>query len=98
MLTSDLKSWMKDLTKKFEALKTGLIFYIEEKMKPLEESVKRSEKIWQNVSVTLDWLVGKFTKFDQELTILIARYPDLNDKLENHEKRIQTLEKKTSYT
>ena len=43
---------------------------------------------------TLDWLVGAFKKFDEEHTILSARYSTINKTIDNHENRITSLEKR----
>lgn len=86
-----------DMDKNIDTVKNGLIFYIDEKFKPIEEFIKRQEKIWEKISETIDWLVHKYSKFDEELTIIGHRYPMINDKLDNHETRIQVLEKKSSY-
>ncbi len=49
-----------------------------------------------SVLKTLDWLVGAFKNFRGELQILTSRYPEVLDKLDNHEIRITKLEKKTN--
>ena len=45
---------------------------------------------------TLDWLVGAFKKFDEQHTVLTARYITINKTIDNHESRITNLEKKPS--
>lgn len=47
----------------------------------------------ERVLKTLDWLVGAFKKFDEELTISNHRSIDFWDKLENHEIRIKNIER-----
>ncbi len=40
----------------------------------------------------IDWLMGKIQKFDQTFSIWDARFPDMNNKPDNHETRITKLE------
>lgn len=73
--------------KKLIALRDGLILYFEGRFNKIEEALDKHEKILESISKTLDWLVHKFTKLDEEL----------HENLSNHETRIQVLEKKSSY-
>lgn len=50
------------------------------------------------VTKTLDWLVGAFKKFDEEHTVFSEKSMKITAKLDNHESRIQTLEKKSTYS
>ncbi len=50
------------------------------------------------VTKTLDWLVSAFKKFDEEHTVFSEKSMRISTKLDNHESRIKTLEKKSAYS
>ena len=85
------------LDERFNLHTDRLMKYINHRFEPIEEFVKKSNSFQDHVNKTLDWIVRKLEKYDQEYTIMSARYPEMNDKLDNHEKRISVLEKKTVY-
>ena len=47
-----------------------------------------------SVLKSLDWLVGAFKKFEEEHTVLTEQNKRANGKLDNHEKRIFSLEQR----
>lgn len=53
---------------------------------------------FDQVTKTLDWLVGKVQSISDELKINFAQYRRHDEKLEDHEKRIKTLETKVLIT
>lgn len=65
---------------------------VDEKLKKLDTVDERLNRIMKQ----LDWLVGEYKKFDEEHMILTNKYTPLNEKLENHETRISSLEQKTT--
>ncbi|OGK18672.1 hypothetical protein A3G67_02270 [Candidatus Roizmanbacteria bacterium RIFCSPLOWO2_12_FULL_40_12] len=64
--------------------------------KRIDDFHKEFVEFKDTVLQTLDWLVGAFKDFKDELQILTSRYPDIHDRLDNHEIRITKLEKKTN--
>jgi hypothetical protein len=50
-------------------------------------------KFKDHVNKTLDWLVGAYQKFDEEYLIMSTTHTEMNDVLDNHEKRISLLER-----
>lgn len=91
------KSDFDKLDEKIDKVKDGLIFYIDEKLKPLEEMGKSFFEFKDSVLATLDKLVGMFEKFDQERIVASHQFRRINDKVENHDKRITVLEEKVEY-
>ena len=74
-----------------------LSFRIDSLENELKEFKNEFMKFKDQVLKTLDWLVGAFKKFDEEHTILTGQYSKVNEELVNHETRITTFEKKSSY-
>lgn len=74
-----------------------IIKYIDYRFKPVEELKDKFVYFQDKVLKTLDWIVGKLEKYDQEYTIMSSKYPYFSDKIENHEKRIKVIEKKSAY-
>lgn len=64
--------------------------------KRIDDFQEEFHEFKDTVLQTLDWLVGEFKNFRDELQILTSRYPDIHDRLDNHEIRITKLEKKTN--
>ena|SRR3990167_1468027 len=77
-----------------------VIKYVDYKTDRLENSILRLTKEFnefkEQTAKSLDWLVGAFKKFDEEHSILTARYSTIGKTIDNHETRITTLEKKPS--
>lgn len=73
-----------------------LMKYIDFKLEPIEEFRKEFTDFKERVLKTLDWLVGTYQKFDEEHTVSSEQYSRMTDKVENHEKRIATLEQHTA--
>ena len=82
-----------------------VIKYVDYKTDRLEESIKVLSKeladfkremmeFKEHMYKTLDFLVGSYKKFDEEHTILSARYSTVNKTIDNHEDRIISLEKR----
>jgi predicted nucleic acid-binding Zn-ribbon protein len=59
----------------------------------LTEFKNEMKEFKEQTNKNLDWLVGAFKKFDEEHTILSARYSSINKTIDNHENRITSLEK-----
>lgn len=67
--------------------------YIDFKIKPLEEFRKEMLEFKDKVLDRLDWLIGKYQKFEDEYTIQAEQNRRILDRIENHEKRISSIEK-----
>ena len=63
---------------------------IEEKLTKLDYIDSRLESIMDSLS----WLTGEYKKFDKEHTVLSEQTNRVNGKLDNHEKRIFSLEQR----
>lgn len=64
--------------------------------KDLSDFKNEMREFRDSTAKTLDWLVGAFKKFDEEHSILTARYSTIGKTIDNHELRITNLEKKPS--
>lgn len=82
--------------KELKSTENYLDFKIETVRKESEEFVKEFRNFKDSVLKTLDWLVGAFTKFSEEHMILSEQNKRTNGKLNNHEKRIFSLEQRVS--
>lgn len=83
LLKRDLKSTENYLNYKIDTLEKKVDDFKEEFI-GFKDSVLKS----------LDWLVGAFKKFDEEHTVLSEQNKRTNGKLDNHEKRIFSLEQR----
>ncbi|MFA5770193.1 MAG: hypothetical protein WC894_01700 [Patescibacteria group bacterium] len=70
--------------------------YLNYKIDSLDKKVDKFKEEFtgfkDSVLKSLDWLVGAFTKFEEEHTILTEQNGRANGKLDNHEARIEHLE------
>ncbi len=84
-----------DLTRK--ELK-GTENYLNYKIDTLEKKVDNFKEEFtgfkDSVLKSLDWLVGAFTKFNEEHTVLTEQNKRTNVKLDNHEERISSIEQR----
>jgi hypothetical protein len=76
--------------KRFERL----FKYLDHRFEPLDKLVKGFDELNNKISTNLDFLMGKYTKLDDEHTILTVQNKRTNGKLDNHEVRITNLEQK----
>ena len=74
----------------------SIIKYIDHRLEPFEEMRKDYYEFKDSVLKSLDWLVGAFKKFNEEHTILMGTYTEVNTKLDNHKTRITVLENKSN--
>ncbi len=79
----DLKSTENYLNYKIESLE-----------KKTEDFKKEFTEFKDSVLKSLDWLVGAFTKFSEDHTVLTEQNGRLHKKLDNHEDRIISLEQR----
>ncbi|OGC04070.1 hypothetical protein A2276_05580 [candidate division WOR-1 bacterium RIFOXYA12_FULL_43_27] len=80
------------LTKKdFEKLSE--VFATKEDLKGFATKEEMNARFDQ-VNTTLDWLVGAFRNFKDELTVRYGQVRQHNDQLEDHEMRIKKIEEK----
>jgi len=69
---------------------------VEDAVDNLHQEMKQEMKENHNeVMNKLDSIAGSIEKFDEEQTALSYRVSEHTDQLENHEKRIKKIEKKT---
>ena len=92
-LKKDLKSSEIRLDRKIDRV----MKYIDFKLEPIGEFKTEFIDFKERVFKTLDWLVGAFKKFDEELTVSNHRYINIGDKVENHEIRIKNLEQRPAF-
>lgn len=76
--------------KRFERL----FKYLDHRFEPLDKLVKGFDELNNKISTNLDFLMGKYTKLDDEHIILAVQNKRINGKLDNHEVRIVSLEQK----
>ncbi len=82
----------KVLDERFDRFKLYFDFRFERIEQMAEEFLKYKSFMLDK----LDWLVGKYKKFDEEYTIISGKSIDISKTLEDHETRITTLETKTN--
>lgn len=80
--------------KRFERL----FKYLDYRLEPLDKLVKDIDELNNKISTDLDFLIGKYTKFEDEHAVLTEQTNRVNGKLDNHEDRISTLEQKVIVT
>lgn len=96
----DLKNFVtkdyleKVLDERFDQFFKRLEVYLDHRFRPLEEMAADYYKFKDYVTDKLDWLVGKYQKFEDEHMILTSQYSSINERLDTHETEIKTLEKK----
>ena len=76
--------------KRFERL----FKYLDYRFQPLDKLVKDIDELNNKISTNLDFLMGKYTKFEDEHTVLTEQTNRVNGKLDNHEERIFSLEQR----
>ena len=64
--------------------------------KELSDFRKEMQDYKERTNKTIDFLFGSYKKFDEEHSVLTARYSTIGKTIDNHEIRITTLEKKPS--
>lgn len=91
-LNEKLDATEKGLKKEIRSSENYLDYKIETTKKESEEFKREFRNFKDSVLKSLDWLVGAFTKFEAEHTILTEQNGRANGKLDNHETRISHLE------
>jgi len=98
---SDLKSFAtKDDLKAFATQEyvdkrfERLFKYLDHRFEPLDKLVNGFDEFKDKVLTNLDWLTGKYRKFEEEHTVLTEQNSRNINKLENHENRITVLEQR----
>ena len=82
------------LKRDFKSTENYLNYKIDSLEKKVDEFKEEFVEFKDSVLKSLDWLVGAFKKFNDEHTILAEQNKRSNDKLNNHEKRIFSLEQR----
>lgn len=85
------------LDERFSSFSNKIINYIDLRLEPIEEKVQKIDSIdkrLESIMKTLDWLAGKYKKFDEEYVVASEQAHRVNGKLDNHEERISTLEQR----
>ena len=67
--------------------------YIDFKTKPIDEMRQDYRDFKSRIFDRLDWLIGAYEKFNQEMIILNKYVKDSHDRIENHEARLVQLER-----
>jgi len=86
----DLELTESKLNKRMDRLSKEIDF----KLEPLMEFKEEFSDFKSSVLKTLDWLVGAFTKFNEDHTVLTEQNDRAHKKLDNHEKRILNIEQR----
>lgn len=72
------------LEEQFNKLFNRLIIYLDHRFEPLEREMEKNAKFREFAADKLDWLTGKYQKFEEEHMILTHQQIELNKKLETH--------------
>lgn len=86
----DLKDSESRLNKRIDRMTK----YINFELEPVNDFKKEFNDFKDKVFDKLDWLIGKYKKFEEEHTVLIVQNKRTNSKLDNHEVRIVSLEQR----
>ncbi len=82
-------------TKKYVDKRFERLFkYLDHRFEPLDELVNSFNDFKNKAFINLDWLTGKYKKFEEEHTVLTEQNSRNINKLDNHEKRIFNLEQR----
>lgn len=84
----------KNLRKEIRSSENYFGYKVEAARKENEDFLNEFHVFKDSVLKTLDWLVSAFTKFNEEHTVLSEQTKRTSDKLDNHEKRILSLEQR----
>jgi hypothetical protein len=69
-----------------------VIKYIDLKINPFEEMRQDFYDFKNKIFDRLDWLIGRYKKFEDEYTVQAEQNKRILDRLENHEERISHME------
>lgn len=92
ILREEFAAFDKHLEKAFDNQFNRIKSYLDFRLKPLEEMMEDYYKWKDHVNKTLDWLVGAYQKFEEKYDFVSSKQVDTQNRLENHEGRIMTLE------
>lgn len=92
----DLKEGLdKFATKEYVDKRFERLFkYLDQRFEPLDRLVNGFDEFKDKVLINLDWLTGKYKKFEEEHTVLTGQNSRNINKWDNHEKRISSLEQR----
>lgn len=68
--------------------------YVDFEIEPVTDFKKEFKDFKNKVFDKLDWLIGKYNKFEDEHAVLTEQTNRVNGKLDNHEKRIFSMEQR----
>jgi len=85
----DLKEVEKRLNNRMDRIQR----YMDFKINPIENAVAELIGFKNKILDRLDWLIGKYQKFEKEYTVQVQQNKRILDRLENHENRIISIEK-----
>jgi len=97
-LTKRLNRSIKNITEYVDIRFNEVDRRFEQVDRRFEQVDRRFEQIDEKLNKImnhLDWLVGEYKRFDEEHIVATEQSRRQNDKLENHETRISTLEQRT---
>ena len=92
-LDKKLNEKIGDAENRLNARMDRIMKYLEFHLEPLQKFIQDFAEFRNQTQTTLDKLSGNYQKFDDEHMILTNQYSEVNQKLDNHEDRIKTLEK-----
>ena len=72
--------------------------YVDFELEPVNDFKKEFKDFKNKVFDKLDWLIGKYNKFEAEHTVLTEQNNRTNNKINNHEERILSLEQRVITT
>jgi archaellum component FlaC len=84
-----LKSYLREA---LEDLADRLIKYIDYKVKPFEEMSQDYKDFKNQTFKNLDWLATQYEKFGDKYDYVTSKFIDLEDRYNNHERRISSME------
>ncbi len=87
------KKDIKDSERRLNKRMDRMLKYLDFRFKPLEEMSRDFFDFKSKIFDRLDWLIGRYQKFEDEYTVQAEQNKRILDKLDNHENRINTLEK-----
>lgn len=85
------------MDKKFQLNTDRILNYVNHELEPLKKMSEEFYGFKNGIYDKLDWLIGAFNKFNEKHTTLTEQNSRFDDRLTNHESRLQVLEKRTKY-
>lgn len=84
------------LKKEFQSHSDKMNKYIDFKLEPINEFMRKFDRFHEDIMTKLDWLITKYQKFEQEYLVQSQINQRVLERLESHENSIIHLKKITS--